>query len=194
MLLTELLCQIDSLDDTISHLDAAIQVACAADEAAIALLDTIPGIGRDLAEVVVAEIGTDLSRFPSAGHLAAWSGVAPGNNESAGKRRSGRTRKENPYLKVGLVQAARAAVRSKGTYLAAQYGRLVRRIGDKRALVAVAHSIVVSIYHILTCKEPYQDLGADYFERRPPDAQVKRLTRQIEKLGYTVTVTPPAAA
>jgi transposase len=194
VLLTELLCQIDSLDETVSHLDAAIQEACAADEDAVALLDTIPGVGRDLAEVVVAEIGTDMSRFPSAGHLAAWAGVAPGNNESAGKRRAGRTRKGNLHLKVGLVQAARAAVRSKGTYLAAQYRRLVRRIGDARALVAVAHSIVVSIYHILTRKEPYHDLGADYFERRQPEAQVKRWTRQIEKLGYTVTVNPPATA
>lgn len=194
VLLPELLCQIDRLDDTISHLDAAIQEACAADAAAIGLLDTIPGVGQDLAEVIVAEIGTDLSRFPSAGHLAAWAGVAPGNNESAGKRRSGRTRKGNPYLKVGLVQAARAAVRSKGTYLAAQYRRLVRRIGDKRALVAVAHSIVVSVYHMLSRKEPYQDLGADYFERRQPEAQVKHLTWQIEKLGYSVTVAPPAPA
>jgi transposase len=194
VLLTELLCQIDCLDETIARLDEAIQEACAAAEEAIALLDTIPGVGRDLAEVVVAEIGTDLSRFPAAGHLAAWAGVAPGNNESAGKRHAGKTRQGNRALRVGLVQAARAAVRTKGTYLAAQYRRLVRRIGDKRALVAVAHSIVVSIYHMLTRQEPYHDLGADYFERRQPEAQVKRLTRQIEKLGYTVTVTPPAAA
>jgi transposase len=196
VLLTELLCQIDSLDETLARLDEAIATACADEEKAeaIALLDTIPGVGRDLAEVVVAEIGIDLSRFPSAGHLAAWAGVAPGNNESAGKRHSGKTRKGNRALRVGLVQAARAAARTKGTYLAAQYRRLVRRIGDKRALVAVAHSIVVSIYHILIRKEPYHDLGADYFEHRQPEAQVKRLTRQIEKLGYTVTVTPPAAA
>jgi transposase len=196
VLLTELLCQIDSLDETLLRLDEAVAAACVDAEKAeaIALLDTIPGVGPDLAEVVVAEIGTDLSRFPSAGHLAAWAGLAPGNNESAGKRRTGRTRKGNPHLQVGLVQAARAAVRTKGTYLAAQYRRLVQRIGDHRALVAVAHSIVVSIYHILTRKEPYHDLGADYFERRQPEAQVKRLTRQIEKLGYTVTVTPPAAA
>jgi transposase len=194
VLLTDLLCQIDSLDETLARLDEAIHEACAAEEAAIALLDTIPGVGPDLAQVVVAEIGTDMSRFPSAGHLAAWAGVAPGNNESAGKRRSGKTRKGNPHLKVGLVQAARAAVRTKGTYLAAQYRRLVRRIGDQRALVAVAHSIVVSIYHMLTRKEPYHDLGADYFERRQPEAQVKRWARQIEKLGYTVTVTSPAAA
>ncbi len=192
VLLTELLCQIDGVDETLEHLATAISAACAPDAAAVAYLDTIPGIGQELAEMLVAEVGTDMSRFPSAGHLAAWAGLAPGNNESAGKRRSGRTRKGNPYVKVGLVQAARAAVRTKGTYLAAQYRRLVKRLGDKRALVAVAHSLIVIVYQLLTRKEVYRDLGGDYFERRQPEALVQRLTRQIEKLGYSVTVAPPA--
>jgi transposase len=195
-LLTELLCQIDSLDETIAHFDEQVEAACEAggNEEVISLLDTIPGVGRELAEMLVAEIGTDMSRFPTAGHLAAWAGVAPGNNESAGKRRSGRTRKGDPWLRVGLVQAARAAVRSKGTYLAAQYRRLVRRRGDKRALVAVAHSILVIAYHVILRKEPYRELGADYFERRKPEATARRLARQIERLGFQVTLAPVGVA
>lgn len=194
-LLTELLCQIDSLDETIDHFDEEIQAACEADgnEEVINLLDTIPGVGRGLAEVLVAEIGTDMTRFPSAGHLAAWAGVAPGNNESAGKRRSGKTRKGDVWLRVGLVQAARAAVRTKGTYLAAQYRRLVTRRGDKRALVAVAHSILVIAYHVINRKEPYRELGGDYFERRNPQDTARRLARQIERLGFQVTLAQVAA-
>lgn len=195
-LLSELLCQIDSLEETITHFDEEIRAACEADgnEEVISLLDTIPGVGRGLAEVLVAEIGTDMTRFPTAGHLAAWAGVAPGNNESAGKKRSGKTRKGDTWLRVGLVQAARAAVRTKGTYLAAQYRRLVPRRGDKRALVAVAHSILVIAYHIISRKEPYRELGADYFERRKPEATAKRLARQIERLGFQVTLAQVATA
>lgn len=194
-LLTELLCQIDSLDETIDHFDEEIRTACTDDgsEEVIGLLDTIPGVGRGLAEMLVAEIGTDMSRFPTAGHLAAWAGVAPGNNESAGKRRWGKTRNGDPWLRVGLVQAARAAIRTKGTYLAAQYRRLVTRRGDKRATIAVAHSILIIVYHIILRKEPYRELGADYFERRKPEATARRLARQIERLGYQVTMAPVAA-
>lgn len=193
--LTELLCQIDSLEETIDHFDEEIKAACEADgkEDVVNLLDTIPGVGRGLAEVLVAEIGTDMTRFPTAGHLAAWAGVAPGNNESAGRKRSGKTRKGDIWLRVGLVQAARAAVRTKGTYLAAQYRRLVTRRGDKRALVAVAHSILVIAYHVILRKEPYRELGGDYFERRKPEATAKRLARQIERLGFHVTLAQVAA-
>jgi transposase len=187
-LLAELLGQIDSLDETIGHFDAQISLACNADQAVLDLLDTIPGVARETAEMLVAEIGTDMSRFPSAGHLAAWAGLAPGNDESAGKRRSGKTRPGAPWLRSGLVAAARGAVRSKNTYLTAQYHRLAARRGDKRAIVAVAHSILVIVYHVLTRKEPYRELGGDYFERRNPEARAKRLARQIEKLGYTVTL------
>jgi transposase len=187
-LLAELLGQIDSLDETIGHFDTQISLACNADQAVLDLLDTIPGVARETAEMLVAEIGTDMSRFPSAGHLAAWAGLAPGNDESAGKRRSGKTRPGAPWLRSGLVAAARGAVRSKNTYLTAQYHRLAARRGDKRAIVAVAHSILVIVYHVLTRKEPYRELGGDYFERRNPEARAKRLARQIEKLGYTVTL------
>lgn len=187
-LLAELLGQIDSLDETIGHFATQISLACNADQAVLNLLDTIPGVARETAEMLVAEIGTDMSRFPSAGHLAAWAGLAPGNDESAGKRRSGKTRPGAPWLRSGLVAAARGAVRSKNTYLTAQYHRLAARRGDKRAIVAVAHSILVIVYHVLTRKEPYRELGGDYFERRNPEARAKRLARQIEKLGYTVTL------
>ncbi len=194
-LLTELLCQVDSLDETIDHFDEEIRVAIGdeGNEEVVKLLDTIPGVGRGLAEMLVAEIGTDMSRFPTAGHLAAWAGVAPGNNESAGKKRWGRTRNGDPWLKVGLVQAARGAIRTKGTYLAAQYRRLVARRGDKRAVMAVAHSILVIVYHIILRREPYRELGGDYFERRKPEATARRLARQIERLGFQVAVTQMVA-
>lgn len=196
-LLTELLCQIDSLDETIEHFDEQIRNACAdaEHEGIIDLLDTIPGIGREGAEMLLAEIGADMSRFPSAGHLAAWAGLAPGNNESAGKRRSGKTRKGDPWLRTGLVQAARAASRSKKSYLSAQYRRLAARRGDKRALIAVAHSLLVIIYHVISRGEPYRDLGADYFDKRKPEATARRLVDRLEKLGYSVTMQPiPAVA
>jgi transposase len=147
-----------------------------------------------VAEVLVAELGTDMSRFPSAAHAAAWAGVAPGNNESGGKRRSGKTRQGNNWLRVALVQAAHGAARTKDTYLGAQYRRLVPRLGNKRAVMALAHSILVSAYHMLCKREGYHDLGAEYFARRKPEARVKHLSRQIEKLGYQVTLQPAAGA
>ena len=145
--------------------------------------------------MLVAEIGTDMSRFPSAHHLAAWAGLAPGNNESAGKQRSGKTRKGNRWLCSGLVQAAHAASHTKNTYLAAQYHRLAARRGVKRAIVGVAHSILVIAYHLILRKEPYRELGADYFDRLKPQATANRLARRLEKLGYRVTMEPlPAIA
>jgi len=155
---------------------------------AVELLDTIPGINRGLAEVMVAEMGTDMSRFPSAHHLASWTGVAPGNNESAGQRRSGKTPPGNAALRKGLVQAAHGAKRKKGTYLAAQYHRLAARRGRKRALVAVAHSILVIAYHMLSRQEPYRELGGNYFDERKRESVVNRLVRRLEKLGYHVAL------
>jgi transposase len=161
---------------------------------AVELLDTIPGIGRWLAELIVAEIGIDMSRFPSAGHLSSWAGVAPGNNESAGKRRSGKTPPGNRFLRKGLVQAAQGAKRRKNTYLAAQYHRIAARRGKKRASVAVAHSILVIAYHILSRQEPYRELGGNYFDERKRDSVANRLVRRLEKLGYEITLdTKPAA-
>jgi transposase len=191
--LTELLCQIDSLEDSIARFDREIIEACRPFEEAVVLLDTIPGVARQTAEIIVGEIGIDMSRFPSADHLAAWAGVAPGNNESAGKRYSGKTRKGNQHLMTALVQAANAAARTKDSYLHAQYQRLAGRRGRKRAIVAVAHSILVIAYHLISRKVPYQDLGGDYFDKRRPEATVKRLIKRLESLGVQITVQVPLA-
>lgn len=185
--LAELLCQVDSLDESIARFDAEIEKYCHPFEEAVELLDTIPGVARRIAEVIVSEIGSDMSRFPTANHLAAWAGVAPGNNESAGKRYSGTTRHGNRALTVALVQAAHAAARSRNTYLSAQYHRLAGRRGKKRAIVAVAHSILVISYHIIQRKEPYRELGGDYFDQRRPEVTAKRLLRRLQHLGYDIS-------
>ena len=182
--LAELLCQVDSLDESIARFDAEIEKYCHPFEKEVELLDTIPGVAQRIAEVIVSEIGSDMSRFPTADHLAAWAGVAPGNNESAGKRYSGTTRHGDRALTVALVQAAHAAARSRNTYLSAQYHRLAGRRGKKRAIVAVAHSILVISYHIIQRKEPYRDLGGDYFDQRRPEATAKRLLKRLQHLGY----------
>jgi transposase len=187
-ILTELLCQIDNLEEAVSHFDEQIQLLCVPFEAAIALLDTIPGVARQTAEIIVSEIGIDMSRFPSAAHLAAWAGVAPGNNESAGKRRSGKTRKGNQALGVALNQAAHGAAHTKGTYLSAQYHRLAGRRGKKKAIMAVAHSILVIAYHLIKRQEPYRELGGDYFDQRRPEATAKRLVKRLQQLGYEVVI------
>jgi len=191
--LTELLCQIDGLDESLARFDQQIADYCAPFEAAVTLLDTIPGVARQTAEVIVSEIGTDMSRFPSAAHLAAWAGVAPGNNESAGKRRSGRTRKGNRPLCAALNQAANAASHTKATYLSAQYHRLAGRRGKKKAIVAVEHSILVIAYYLIKRQEPYRELGGNYFDNRRPEATAKHLVKRLEQLGYEVTIQQPSA-
>jgi transposase len=155
---------------------------------------TITGVHRRIAETVLAEIGTDMSRFRTAGHLAAWAGLVPGLNESAGKRRSSKTRKGSPWLRAALVQAAHAASRTKGTYLAAQYHRLAARRGRKKAAIAVAHSILVIIYHLLQNQTTYDDLGGGYFEVRDKERIQRRLVRRLEEIGYKVTVELAPAA
>jgi transposase len=192
--LTELLCQIDSLDETITRFNAEIEAYCRPFEEMVALLDTIPGVARTTAEIIVAEIGVDMSRFPSAHHLAAWAGVAPGNHESAGKRRSGKTCHGNKSLRTALNQAAHAAARTKGCYLAAQYHRLAARRGRKKAIVAVAHSILVIAYHLIQRQEPYRELGGDYFDKLRPEATAKRLVKRLEQLGYQVALQQQSAA
>lgn len=161
---------------------------------AVVLLDSIPGIDVAAAEMILAETGIDMGQFPTDKHLAAWAGVAPGNHESGGKRYSGRTRDGNRHLQTILVQAAWAAVRTKGTFLKARYHRLAARRGKKRAIVASAHSILVSIWHMLSQGVPYRELGADYFNQRSKEAKVAYLTRQLEKLtGGSVVIDPSTA-
>ncbi len=195
-LLTELLAQIDGLDETIARFDDAIARQCAASEqeAIIQLLDTIPGVGRAMAELLVAEVGVDMTRFPTPGHLAAWAGVAPGNNERAGRQRSGRTRTGNAWLKTALVQAAHGAARMRGTALAAKYQRVAARRGAKRAIMAVAHRLLIIAYHVIARREPYRELGADYLERRHAPATVDRLVRRLQQLEVAVTTTDIGSA
>jgi len=157
---------------------------------AVALLDTIPGVDVRLAQVIVAELGTDMTRFPTDRHAAAWAGLAPGNYESAGKRYSGRVRDGNQSLRTALVQGAWAAAHTKDTYLAAQYHRLIGRRGKRRALVAVAHSIIVIAFHMLRDHVPYRELGGNYFDERKKEAVTDRLIKRITKLGYSVSLTP----
>lgn len=156
---------------------------------AIALLDTIPGINRAAAERILAETGIDMSPFPTADHLAAWAGVAPGSHESGGKQHSGRRRKGNQHLAAILVESAWSTVRTKGTFLKARYHRLAARRGKKRAIVAIAHSILVSIWHMLTLRQPYRDLGEGYYDQRKKESKIRYLTRRLEKLtGGSVRV------
>lgn len=188
-ILAQLLAQIDSIDQTVQLFDQQIEEYCHPFEQAVELVDTIPGIARRTAEMIVAEIGTHMSRFPSAEHLAAWAGLAPGNYESGGKKLSTGTRKGNRVLRTALVQAAHALTRTK-TYLAAQFRRISARRGKKRAAVAVAHSILVIAYHLISRQETYKDLGADYFDKQRPESLKKRLIKRLEKLGYHVCVEP----
>jgi transposase len=161
---------------------------------AITLLDTIPGGNRRGGELLVAEWGLDMGRFGTAAGLAAWSGVAPGNDESAGKQRSGKTRRGNQALRTGLTQLAHAAARTKGTYLSALYQRLAARRGKKRALVAVAPSIGVTAFHLLSRNKSYRELGAHSFDAHRRAHLVDQLTRRSERLGYRGTLEPVAAA
>ena len=161
---------------------------------AVALLDTIPGIGQRLAEQLLAEIGPDMSRFPTEAHIASWAKLSPGNNESAGKRYSGRTGHGNRWLRTSLVQAAHSAIKVKDTYLRSFYHRLAGRRGAKRAIVAVAHRILIAIYYMLIRREPFRDLGATYLDERNKAKVVKAATRRLEHLGYRVALEPVAVA
>lgn len=157
-------------------------------------LDTIPGVARTTAEVIGSEIGTDMSRFPTPAHLASWGGVCPGNRESAGKRLSDRTRPGNQALRSALIQAAWAAGRKRDTYLSAQFHRLSARRGRKRALLAVAPSILVIVYRLREQGADYTDLGANYFDERSKDATTLRLVSRLKQLGYDVQINPRAEA
>ena len=194
-LLGEQLAHIDYLDALIARVGAEVAARVRPFEEEAALLDTATGIGRLSAEAVIAEVGVDMTRFPDANHLTSWAGLAPGSNESAGKRRRSKTRKGSPWLRATLVEAAHAAGHSRHTYLGALYHRLAGRIGKKRAAVAVARKLLVILFHILRTHQPYHELGADHHDRRIQHALERRAVRQLESLGYTVALQPrePAA-
>lgn len=188
-LLGMLMDQVEFLEGQIARPGARItEVLPAPFEEAIRRLVTIPGIERRAAENIVAELGADMAPFPSAGHLASWVGMCPGNHESAGKRRSGRTTQGNAWLRVTLVQCAWAASPTKGTYLSAQYKRLAARRGKKRALVAVGHTLLGIVYAVLKKKSTYRELGADYLDRQDKGRLTARLLQRLAKLGVKVTV------
>ena len=187
LILHEMMQQIDSMDRSIAVLDHEIEARCAPFTEAVEQLDTITGVGPATAQMILSEVGTDLSAFPSAEHLCAWAGVAPGNHESGGKRLSGRIRKGNQSLKTGLVQAAHTAARSKDTYLSALYRRLAARRGKKRAVMAVAHAILKIVYHMLKRGTSYLELGGDFFDKLNPRRTANRLIQRLEEMGYSVT-------
>jgi len=191
----ELVDRYEELERAISRVNEQIhQQAHTSDNASVAqaeqLLKTIPGVADQIAQIVISEIGVDMSRFASHRHLSSWAAMCPGNNESAGKRKHGKTNKGSRYLRTALVQAAWAASHTKETYLSAQYQRLVKRMGKKKALVAVGHSILVIIYYVLSRQASYEEMGGDYFERRDVEKQSARLVRKLESLGLRVTVEP----
>ena len=191
-LLAQQLAHLDYLDEAIERVSAEVAERLQPVEAAVERLDTIPGVGRRTAEILLAEIGPDMGRFPTAGHLASWAGMCPGHDESAGKRRSGKTRRGSPWLRQALVEAAQAAGRTRGTYLSAQYHRLAARRGKKKAVIAVGHTILVTAYQLLARDQVYEELGPDFFERRDHAAIERRSVRRLEALGYRVTLEPLA--
>ena len=186
-----ILAHLDFLDETIGALDAQVAARVAERcQPAARLLADVPGLERRSVEVIVAETGADMSRFPSPAHLASWAGLCPGNHESAGKRRRVATTPGNQWLRRALIESARAAARTKDSYFGAQYRQIARRRGPNKAAVAVAHSLLDVIWHLLTTGEVFADLGADYFtSRQDKEHQARRLISQLEKLGFTVQLT-----
>jgi transposase len=195
LLVGEILAKLDYLEEAIGRLSAEIERVIAPFAPRVELLRTIPGVDRRMAEALIAEIGVDMSRFGTSARLASWAGVCPGQHESAGRQHHGATRKGSQWLRIHLTQAAKAAGRSKGTYLSAQYARLRGRRGGARATIAVAHSILVAAYHILERGTPYEDLGSDWFiRRRSPERHARTLVHQLEALGFDVQLKERAAA
>ncbi len=185
--------QIEALDAGIAAIDREVDAGLASFRDAVKQLSTIPGVSELSAQVILSEIGTDMSRFATAAHLRSWAGLCPRNDESAGKRRSTRLRMGAPWLKAMLVQCAWAAARTKATYLNAQFVRLRARRGPKKAVCAVAASILTAAYHMLKDGTFYQDLGATHFDRRPPEAHARRLVKRLADLGFSVQLEPVAA-
>lgn len=187
-LVEQILAKIDYLDEALERLNAEIDARLAPFEPMLTRLDTIPGVDRIAAIGIVAESGGDMRHFATAGHLCSWAAVCPGQNESAGKRRSGKTRKGNQYLRGQLIQGALGAIHSKGTALQARYHRVKRHRGHKKAVVAVAHQMLEIAYYVMRDGVTYQELGADYFDRRHAERAVRRHVRQLESLGFRVTI------
>ncbi len=187
-LIAEHLGHIDYLDESITRFTSEINERLTNELEEVALLDTIPGVSARTAEILLAEIGTDMARFPSAKHLSSWAGMCPGNNESAGKRKTGKTRKGSRWLRQVLTEAAHGAAATKNTYLGSLYRWLAARRGTRKALVAVGHAILVIVYHVLKRGEPYQDLGANYFDERDQQNVQRRLVKRLEQLGYQVNL------
>jgi len=189
-ILSQLLADISFCEEQILELDLKIRVQMKEYEEVIQRLDEIPGVNRRIAEVLIAEVGTDTSRFGDAAHVVSWAGMCPGNNQSGSKRRTARVRQGNKSLKRVLVEAAHAAGRKKDSYFSSQYHRLAARRGKKRAKVAVGRSILETAFHMIQRKSTYKDLGSDYFDRRNPERLAKRLADRIGKLGFKVTYEP----
>ena len=180
---------LETLEVELAHLDMEVERRLAPLEETVHRLDAIPGVAQRTAQDVIAEIGSDMSRFPSAKHLASWARLSPGNYQSAGRRRSGHTGRGSPWLNAALTEAAQAAARTKNTYLSARYRRIASRRGHRRAVTALAHTIIKIIYHMLRDSAEYHDLGAHYFDQRNTHRTIDRHVRRIESLGYRVTLT-----
>ena len=189
-LLSELLAHLDYLEEAVDRLSARIEEQLRPFAAVVAPLDAIPGVNQRVIEGVVAEIGVDMRRFPSDRHLTSWTGICPGQRESAGKHTSGKTRNGNRWLRTTLTEAALAAIRVKDSRLAARYRRIMRHRGHKKAVVAVAHTILVIIYHLLKDQVSYQELGATYLEQRDREHATRRYVKQLERLGHRVSLEP----
>jgi transposase len=193
-LLTRILAHIDYLEQSLGQVEQEIEAHLHPFEEAMALLRSITGIQETTAAGILAEIGTDMARFPSDKHLASWAGVCPGNQQSAGKRLGGRTTQGNSYLKALLGEVAWAISRTRDNYLSAYYHRIARRRGKKKAIVALEHKVLVIIYHVLRTKKPYADLGPDYLDQRDRTRLERHHIQRLEQLGYSVTLTPKEAA
>lgn len=192
-LVTQQLAHLDFLDEAVATVSGQIEAQLHPFASHLARLQTIPGIHKRGAEVLVAELGVDMGRFPTAGHLASWAGVCPGQHESAGKRKPVKTRKGNRWLRSTLVLAAKGAIRSKrGGALEARYRRILRHRGHPKAVVAVAHAVLVAAYHVLARDTDYQDLGTNYFDQRAAERATRRAVRLLERHGYAVTLAPAA--
>ena len=191
LLLSQMLAHVDFLESSIAETYVRVEVLLGPVADIVERVMTIPGVGRRTAEVLIAEVGPDMTVFPTAGHLASWAGICPGNNSSGGKRRPGRTRHGSMWLRIALTEAAQAAARAKGTYLAAHHAQIRGRRGTQKAIGATRHDILIAYYHVVRDNVPYQDLGPDWNNRRrSTEQQTRRLVRQLERLGVNVAIEP----